>query len=247
MIFGCADRLLLYPSRQPEDTRGLMRLEVPAPGGTVEVWKTRSAPADRPIDAYLLHFIGNASRAEYEAQSLAEQTAGCSLEIWVVNYPGYGRSTGPAKLSLISPAALAVYDELAKHAGSTPIILSGRSLGTTAALYLAAHRPAAGIVLQNPPPLQRMILQHYGWWNLWLLAAPVALEVPSDLNALRTAPLAKMPAVFVLAEKDTVVPPPYAQMVVAAYGGADHNDDVTGQSLAEFRNGIRWLLDNSKH
>jgi pimeloyl-ACP methyl ester carboxylesterase len=255
MVFGCADNLLLYPKREPVDTQGLKRVEVAAPGGgIVEVWTARTAAADQPIEAYVLHFIGNASRGEYEAKGLAEDWAGHSVEIWSVNYPGYGQSTGPAKLKSISPAALAVYDELAKRAGSTPIILSGRSLGTTAALYLAAHRPAAGMVLQNPPPLQRLILQAHGWWNLWLIAGPVALEVPADLNALRNAPNAKMPALFVMAEKDTVVPPPYQQMVVAAYAGpkktvtvtgADHNDDVGGQSLLEFRDGLRWLMSQS--
>jgi pimeloyl-ACP methyl ester carboxylesterase len=255
MIFGgCADRLLLYPSQQPVDARGLSRLEVAAPSGGVEVWTTRTVVADRPIDAYVLHFIGNASRAEYEAQGLADDWAGNSVEIWAVNYPGYGQSTGPAKLNKIAPAALTVYDALAKRAGSTPIILSGRSLGATAALYLAARRPAAGLVLQNPPPLQRLILQHYGWWNLWLVAGPVALQVPADLNSLRNAPLAKMPAVFVLAEKDTIVPPSYAQMVVGAFGGpkktvtilgADHNDDLAGQSLQQFRDGIHWLLSQT--
>jgi len=257
MIFGCADNLLLYPRREPVGTRGLTRLEVAAPGGgIVEVWTARTAAADQPVEAYVLHFIGNASRGEYEAQGLAEDWTGHSVEIWSVNYPGYGQSTGPARLRSISPAALAVYDELAKRAGSTPIILSGRSLGTTAALYLAAHRPAAGIVLQNPPPLQRLILQAHGWWNLWLIAGPVALEVPADLNALRNAPNAKMPALFVLAEKDTVVPPRYQHMVVEAYSGpkkivtvtgADHNDDVSGQSLLEFRVGLRWLISQSSH
>jgi hypothetical protein len=40
---------------------------------------------------------------------------------------------------------------------------------------VAANRPCAGLVLTNPPPLRNMILQRFGWWNLWLLATPVAL------------------------------------------------------------------------
>ena len=50
--------------------------------------------------------------------------------------------------------------------------------------HVAANRPVAAIVLQNPPPLRQLILGHYGWWNLWLIATPVALGVPSELDSL---------------------------------------------------------------
>jgi len=44
-----------------------------------------------------------------------------------------------------------------------------------AALSVAARRPVAGLVLQNPPPLRQLIMGHYGWWNLWLVAGAVVL------------------------------------------------------------------------
>jgi pimeloyl-ACP methyl ester carboxylesterase len=252
MVFcGCADRLLLFPSTQPLDYPGESSVSVPAPSGNVDVSTIRSAPDGSEPDAYVLNFTGNASRGEYEAELVADEWAGHLVEVWSVNYPGYGRSTGPAKMKSIPPAALAVYDALAKRAGTKPIYLSGRSLGTTVALYVAAHRPAAGLVLQNPPPLQRLILQHHGWWNLWLLAGPVAMQVPADLNSLRSAPQIHVPAVFVLAERDTIVPPPYQQMVVSAYGGlkrivtvlgADHNDPIEGKSAEQLREAIDSLL-----
>jgi pimeloyl-ACP methyl ester carboxylesterase len=254
MLFGgCADRLLLYPSTQPLNLPGESSLQVAAPTGNVDVCITRSTSASGEPDAFVLNFTGNASRGEFEAEIVADEWAGHSVEVWSVNYPGYGRSTGPAKMKSIPPAALAVYDALVARAGSRPIYLSGRSLGTTVALYVAAHRSAAGLLLQNPPPLQRLILQRHGWWNLWLLAGPVAMQVPADLNSLRTAPLVHVPAVFVLAERDTIVPPPYQQMVVAAYGGpktivtvagADHNDPVEGQSAVQLGKAIDWLAAN---
>ncbi len=250
MLFGgCADRLILYPSTQALNIAGELPVQVAAPGGKVEVWTERSAPGSEPV-GFVLNFTGNASRGEIEAEMVADEWQGHAVEVWSMNYPGYGQSTGPAKLGSIPPAALAVYDQLAEHAGSRPIFLSGRSLGTTVALYVAAHRPAAGLLLQNPPPLQRLILQRHGWWNLWLLAGPVASGVPADLNSLRNGPRIHVPAVFVLAEKDTIVPPPYQQMVVAAYGGpkkvvtvlgADHNDPVAGQSAVDLVNAIDWL------
>ena len=29
-----------------------------------------------------------------------------------------------------------------------------------------------------------MILRRFGWWNLWLLAGPVALQIPMDLDSI---------------------------------------------------------------
>ncbi len=246
MIGGCADRLLLFPTRVPIKVPGVDHLSVAGPVGSIDVC---TVSRDNP-QAFVLHFVGNASRGEYEAQIVAAEWETQPVEIWTVNYPGYGPSEGSARLKSIGPAALAVYDELARRAAGRPIFLSGRSLGTTAALHIAANRPCAGLVLQNPPPLQRMILQKFGWWNLWLVAGPVALAVPVDLNSLRNAPLVKAPAVFLMAANDTIVPPPYQQMVVNAYGGpkrivtvpnADHNDGLDPQSIAALRDGIAWL------
>jgi len=107
------------------------------------------------------------------------------------------------------------------------------SLGTAAALYVAANRPCGGLVLANPPPLQNLILREFGWWNLWLLAGPVAIGVPSELNSLKNAPHCMAPAIFISSERDEVVPPKYHRKVIDAYGGpkqvivlhgAGHND-----------------------
>jgi hypothetical protein len=87
---GCADRLILYPSTNVLNVRGTSRLEVSAPGGrAVEVWTARSAGAtagsgDEPR-AFVLEFVGNASRAEYMAAAAAEEWGARPVEVWAVN------------------------------------------------------------------------------------------------------------------------------------------------------------------
>ena len=257
---GCADRLILYPSTHPLDTTGLTRHEIPLPGGgAVEAWACRSAgggpspgatrPAVEPR-AYVLSFIGNAARAELTAPYFAQDWGGRPVEVWAVNYPGFGGSPGSARLSAIGPAALAAYDDLRARAGDKPIFLEARSIGTTAALYVAARRPVAGCVLHNPPPLRSLILGRYGWWNLWLLAGPVAAQVPADLIAPASAGRVTAPGVFVMAGADEVVPPAYQRQVADAYAGekrlvavpgAGHNDRVAGPALAEYEAALDWL------
>jgi hypothetical protein len=252
---GCADRLILYPSTEPLRVRGTSRREVPvAGGGPVEVWTARSPGAagtsGAGAKAFVLEFIGNASRAEYMAAAAAEEWGDRPVEVWAVNYPGYGGSPGRARLSTIPPAALAAYDALRASAGDRPIFVSGQSLGTTAALHVAAHRPVAGAVLWSPPPLRNMILTRFGWWNLWLVAGPVALGVPSQLDSVRNAHQVGAPAVFVVTGRDTVVPLAYQKKVADAYRGekkyvrlpeSEHNAMLEGASVAEYQAGLDWL------
>jgi uncharacterized protein len=174
-----------------------------------------------------------------------------AVEFWGMNYPGFGGSTGQARLSKIGPAALASFDELKRHAVDKPIVPFGTSIGATAALHVAAHRPVVGVILHNPPPLREMILRRFGWWNLWLLAGPVALQIPKDLDSIENAKTSHAPAVFLLAERDEVVPVRYHRLVVDAYAGekrvislprAYHNDPIEGTALAELKDGLEWLL-----
>src|SRR4029453_11994226 len=219
----------------------------------LELWiaKSQAARSKGNADVYILRFYGNADRAEHWPGARAEVWNDRAVEIWGVNYPGFGGSTGPARLSKMAPAALAAFDELKRHAVDRPIIPFGISIGATAALHVAAQRPVSGLILQNPPPLREMILRRFGWGNLGLLAGPVGLQIPKDLDSIANAKAIHAPAIFLLAEKDAVVPPRYHKLVVDAYAGekhviqlpgAHHNDPIEGTALADFNRGIDWLL-----
>ncbi|PYJ56156.1 MAG: hypothetical protein DME82_05355 [Verrucomicrobia bacterium] len=107
------------------------------------------------------------------------------------------------------------------------------------------------MILHNPPPLREMALRQFGWWNLWLLAGPVALQMPRDLDSIQNARTTRVPAIFLLAEKDEIVAPRFHQLVVNAYAGqkrvvelrgAHHNDPIEGAALADLNNALDWLL-----
>jgi pimeloyl-ACP methyl ester carboxylesterase len=178
------------------------------------------------------------------------------VEVWAVNYSGYGASTGPARLRSIPPAALAAYDKLSAHSNGRPIFVAGQSLGTTAALYVAANRPVAGCVLRSPPPLKNLIFAHHGWWNLWLLATPVSLSIPSDLDSPRNGPRITVPAVFVETGNDSVVPLKYQKKVECAYAGpkqvvllpdSEHNDPIEGEAVRRYEAALDWLWSRTSH
>ena len=254
ILFGhLPDHLILFPTKAPIDAGEAARKMVPFQNGELEVWTAKSYRAKQQAgaDIYVLRFYGNADRADRWVAAEAEEWNGRAVEIWGMNYPGFGRSTGPARLSRIGPAAVTAFDELKRHAAGRPIVLYGASLGSAAALHVARQRPVAGLILHNPLPLRQMILRRFGWWNLWLFAGPIALQIPRNLDSISNATAIQIPAIFLLAEKDEIVPPRYHRLVVDAYAGqkrvvtlrdAYHNTPVEGAGLADLDRALDWLL-----
>lgn len=254
MLDGCVDYFILFPSTGPEDAQGAERHCVPYEQGQLEVLRARSpGAADREPEAFVLAFVGNAARAEQVAAWEAWQWKEKPVEVWAVNYPGYGKSTGPARLKRFPGAALAAYDALRAQADGRRVFVKGESLGTTVALHVAASREVDGVVLRSPVPLKTLILGCFGWWNLWMGAGAIAMGVPAELDSLINAPQVAVPGVFLLIDPDEIVPVSYQRMVVGAYGGQrrvieratdNHNGQLTTRAQRELGEAIEWLWEN---
>jgi pimeloyl-ACP methyl ester carboxylesterase len=247
------DRLILFPTTNRLDAGAATRKAIPFQSGELEVWTARSALAHQrgQPELYVLRFYGNADRADRWVAAEAGMWNNRAVEVWGMNYPGFGGSTGPARLARLGPAALTAFDGLKNTAGHRPIIVFGASLGTTTALHIAAHRNIAGLILHNPPALRQIILRQFGWWNLWLFAGPMAYKLSADLDSVANARAVNVPAIFLLAENDEVVAPKFQRLVVDAYAGekriiplagAGHNSPIEGAGLANFYSALDWLL-----
>jgi pimeloyl-ACP methyl ester carboxylesterase len=247
------DRLVLFPTTDRIDAGGAIRKPISFEGGELEIWTAASRLAQHRggPEIYVLRFYGNADRADRWVAAEAEMWNTRAVEVWGMNYPGFGGSTGPARLARLGPAAIAAFDAVERQAGNRPIVVFGASLGTTTALHVAAHRKVAGLILHNPPALQQMLLRQFGWWNLWLLAGPLAQKLPGDLDTIANARAVRAPAIFLLAENDEVVAPKFQRLVVDAYGGekrviplprASHNSPLDDAALASFHQALDWLM-----
>lgn len=249
---GCADdSLVLSPNHEAIDPGTATRRVVHVNGRAVECWVARSPGARRDGPrAFVMLFPGKGDRADRWTAAVARSWGDLPVEMWGLNYPGSGGSDGPVRLRLVVPDAQAVFDAMHKTAPGRPVFLYAGSFGTAVALGLAARRPVAGLILQNPVPLRQLIMGRYGWWNLWLLASPVAASIPPDLDSIANAHRVTAPAVFLLADRDEVIPPRYHQMVVDAYAGpkrviplpgARHNDPLTREAAEALARDRTWL------
>ena len=117
---GLPDHLILFPSTNRIDPRGAIRRTVPFENGQLELWtaKSRAAQKSGRADVYVLRFYGNADRAERWVSAEADSWNERAIEIWGMNYPGFGGSSGPAKLARVGPAALIA--PLVSDAGGWP-------------------------------------------------------------------------------------------------------------------------------
>ena len=247
------DQLILFPSTQYIDAHGATRQTIPFHNGDLEIWTAGShfAKQHDQVDAYILRFYGNADRADRWAALDADAFGEWAVEVWGLNYPGFGGSSGPAGLKRMGESGVAAFDALKTKAGDKPIYVFGASIGSAVALHVAANREVRGLVLHNPPPLRQIILHHYGWWNLWLLAGPVALQIPRDLDSVANAKRIHAPAIFLLAENDEIVPPKFQRLVVDSFAGekrvirlpgAHHNSPIEGPVVIEIHHAYDWLF-----
>jgi pimeloyl-ACP methyl ester carboxylesterase len=248
-----SDQLILFPTTQSIDAHGATRETIPFRSGKLEIWTARSHLAKQhgEPDACILRFYGNADRADRWVALEADAFGERALELWGVNYPGFGGSSGPARLKSMGEAGVAAFDALKTRAGGKPIYVFGASIGSAVALHVAANREARGLVLHNPPPLRQVILRHYGWWNLWLVAGPVALQIPRELDSVANAKRIHAPALFLLAQNDEIVLPRFQRLVVDSFAGekrviplpgAYHNSPIEGPVVSEIHRAYDWLF-----
>ena len=266
MFSRLADRLVLKPSRHPVPAVGLSRRLIPFRGGHVEVWWRRADNqpaatngASRPTDVHVLKVVGAGGRAERVAVYPLGFWDDLVAEVWALNPPGFGGSSGRASLSTWNKSAQAVFDHIASLAAARPILIMANSLGTAAALSIASRSSVAGLILRNPPPLRQLIVGMHGWWNFGLGARVIAVQIPDDLDSIRIAAECNMPAVFITSAQDETVPPRFQEQVCGAYAGpkqhlvladAGHNTPMNLKETARFRellDGLRGQIDLQPH
>jgi len=71
-------------------------------------------------------------------------------EVWMIDYPGYGKSTGPMESGMLFAYALQMYKLARTQVSSDSIVIYGKSLGTGIAAWLASRQPAARLILETP-------------------------------------------------------------------------------------------------
>ena len=158
----------------------------------------RIVVSTRPLEGTeaLLYLGGNAEDVSLNMPSFS--TAFPHHALYLPHYRGYGGSSGTPSERALFADALALFDDV--HARHTKVTVVGRSLGSAVAVYLAARRPVARLVLVTPfDSLQALAARQFR-------LLPVEWLLLDKFESWRYAPLVQAPTLLIAAEDDEIVP-----------------------------------------
>jgi pimeloyl-ACP methyl ester carboxylesterase len=97
----------------------------------------------------VLYFHGNRDNvARYAGQASIFTRHG--YDVWMMDYPGFGKSTGNCTENILYEWAMQVYKLARSRFPADSIIIYGRSLGTGIATQLASVRDCKQVILETP-------------------------------------------------------------------------------------------------
>ena len=106
-------------------------------------------PADSVRRGVVVYFHGNKDNIERYAK-FANNFTKHGYEVWMEDYPGFGKSTGERTEKKMYAQALQVQKMAAAKYGKDSIILYGKSLGTGIAAYVASESNNKRLILETP-------------------------------------------------------------------------------------------------
>jgi fermentation-respiration switch protein FrsA (DUF1100 family) len=228
LLLFLMQRQILYPGRSIRVSgpppAGIVPIAVTTATGSGEAWfmpPVKRRPGERrPL---VIFFHGNGEVID----NLPEQAEGfreLGMGVLLVEYPGFGRSSGKPGENSITETALAAYDAVVRREEVDPqrVVLFGRSLGGGAACALAARRPSAALILQSTFISTRAFARSY------LVPGFLVRDVFDNGSVLAAY---RQPVLLFHGSSDTTIPPehsrrlqrlaPHARLVEFP---CDHND-----------------------
>ncbi len=152
MLEGLVRRFLYHPTVLEKDAlpprwaRGASEVWLDSGAGDRIHGLRWPAPDGRPT---LLYLHGNA-QSVFEWSLVAEDLSALEAGLLLVDYPGYGKSSGSPSEGGLYAAGRAALDLLADEVGEERVVLLGKSLGGGVATEVARGRERlAGLVLES--------------------------------------------------------------------------------------------------
>ena len=224
LAVGCKDRVAsipFFPSRTIEATPADMGLpceetRIPTSDGErLAAWFIPGPGKGKAGSGLtLLFFHGNGGNISHCLDSLVIFHR-LGLDVLIVDYRGYGFSTGQPSVNGTLLDADAAWDWLLSHKGLTPdrIVIHGRSLGGGVAAHLASRVGPRGLILESTfTSLRDVVKARYVW-------APAGLLFPRDYNIPGCLAGLRFPLLVVHSPDDESVPYALGQNIYQGYDG----------------------------
>jgi uncharacterized protein len=147
----------------------------------------------------VIYYHGNQNNMEHYFkynQYFAANNYNCIM----VDYPGFGKSTGTITQASFKQIALQTYDYAQSLYAGKKIVVYGKSLGTGIAAYAASQRPCNLLFLETPYFSLSSLAQQYaiGFNEKWLTRY--------QLNSYQFVQQTKAPVAAITTNTDEVIP-----------------------------------------
>ncbi|MEO7768498.1 MAG: alpha/beta fold hydrolase [Ferruginibacter sp.] len=106
-------------------------------------------PLDRVRKGVVIYFHGNKENISRYAKFASNFTSH-GYEVWMEDYPGFGKTVGERSEKIIYQQAEQVYKLAATKYKKDSIIIYGKSLGTGIAAYVASRNDCKSLILETP-------------------------------------------------------------------------------------------------
>lgn len=153
VIYYAQDKILFHPQPLTEHSQ----YTFPYPFKEVNLPYTQKSniniiqfAANQPQPkGVVLYFHGNKDNISHYAKAAPDFTSR-GYDVWMIDYPGFGKSTGAFTEQQLYDWALVFYKLAQTHYSKDSIIIYGKSLGTGIAAQLATVRDCKALVLEAP-------------------------------------------------------------------------------------------------
>jgi uncharacterized protein len=158
----------------------------------------------------ILYFHGNGGHIGYRAERL-RRFASDGYGVLLLEYRGYGGNPGkPSEAGLYADAVAAIEFLQRQAVAPERTVLWGESLGSAVAVYLAAQRTVAGVVLEAPFTSVAAVAQwHYP-------VVPAAMLLRDRFDARSRIGRIDAPVLVLHGGRDTIVPIRFGRSLLAA-------------------------------
>lgn len=165
-VYYFQDRFLFHPeplarSHKYDFTIPHKELNIPYDSGAnLNIIQFAATAADSVKRGVILYFHGNRKNISWYASRVPAMTK-WGYEVWMPDYPGFGKSTGRLTEQRLYEYALQLYKLARTRYPKEQIIIYGRSMGTGIAAYLASRHDCKRLILETPYYSMHALVSHY--------------------------------------------------------------------------------------